>query len=385
MKKVIYLLLATLMVASCTKEEIIEAPKGKGRLNITLTSDAPRTRATGGGIPAASDEKTIQRVVVGIFDSTDAVNVIQEFDASELTANTTEKITCTAGPNQTVIVVANAPTGHFNGIATKSAFIAKTVTLEGTTMAAGYGAGDYQTATSLPMSGYKDIEVTVPTASDEVQSVAVSISRLVSRISIEEIYADIEAGCTFKVTGIELRNVATTSNVEPGTSFPVTSDIKNDADPVDYEWLKHEFKTLTPISSGNATTNILAYNKVWFYAFANDTTQTHKDTRLVITGDFYDGVASSTRYYPVSVNAISVQTKYTKQDGTEINDPSDPTTSIAEVGDGNIHRNYSYRIKATIKGKGNTNIDEPYIPAKLEVAITPEDWVLDFTQAVEFE
>jgi hypothetical protein len=237
MKKVIYLLLATLMVASCTQEEIIDGPKGKGKLNITLTSATPNTRTGGSDLPTS--EANIQRVVVGIFDQTGDVNTIEEFPAAKLNGSTAEGIICNAGNQQDIIVVANAPENHFKGITTKAAFIAKTVTLEETTMAAGYAAGAYQLSTGLPMSGITTEDIIAPTTSTP-QAVSLKISRLVSRVSLESVKMELESGCTFKLLSVELRNVATTSDVQPSTSVePTTSVFKNLGDQLDYAWLKH--------------------------------------------------------------------------------------------------------------------------------------------------
>ncbi|MDR0976395.1 MAG: hypothetical protein LBL78_01375 [Prevotellaceae bacterium] len=387
MKKVIYLLLATLMVASCTKEEIVndQIPKGKGRLNISLASAVPGTRTGGGDLPTAANEATIQRITIGIFDNaTGTVNTIQELLGSSLNGKTAEGIICNAGDNQDIIVVANAPEGHFKGITAQKDFIEKAVTLEQTTMINGYGVDDYQVATSLPMSGMKNVDITIPQTSSDIQTVSLSISRLVARVALESVTMDIEDGCTFRLMSVELRNVATTSDVQPDDTIePVTGDIKNDNDPIDYAWLKH-----SDIGAGtdqgtdmNGKELILNKQKYWFYTFANDTTQTHKkDTRLVITGEFFDGVTKSTRYYPVSVNSRNITTTFKDSDKNEIKDGDN-----AKVGNGVVYRNYSYRISVVIKGKGVTDIEQPVIPANLSVTITPEDWVLDLSQTVTFE
>jgi hypothetical protein len=369
MKKVFYLLLATLMVASCTKEDIIPGPTGQGRLNITLASAMPSTRATGKDLPTAAAEKAIQHVTVGIFKADKSINKI--FPEITINESKTNSLVCSAGNGQTVVVVANAPTGTFSKVTDKDSFLSVALSLEQTINDAAGDPQASQTSDWLPMVGMDEsVDIAEPATPSDVTEVTISISRLVARIALKNVYIDLEDPTyTFQMSSVQIVNASTETIINPSSSLPATTEIKNVKD---YAWLKSTAAGGS-FSGDNGGLTILT-QPVWFYVFANDNSMVDAagaalDTRLVIEGK----LNGETNFYPVYVNKEAVGTTFTGG-GTD-------TT----VKTGKIYRNYSYSINATIKAKGTQKPDDPFIAANMQVTITPEPWVLDLTQDVTFE
>lgn len=80
-------------------------------------------------------------------------------------------------------------------------------------------------------------------------------------------------------------------------------------------------------------------------------------------------------YYPIVVNQ--------SQTGTIIT----PSGSAAPtgIGDGTIVRNHDYRIKAVIKGDGESNPGAEITPSSLELTVSVDDWTLKIVQEVELD
>ena len=357
------LAMAALSLAACGDNEenrdLEPQPQGKTavlEISIQGTSTLD-TRSTGGTLPGTSDENKIQRIAVAIFNSDGSVNTISE----STTGTSSLSISCTPAASCSGVAVANAPAKAFAGITTKTAFLAKTLTLG-------------QTATELPMSGeIKDKTTSAGTftlTAGQTTNVKVDLTRMVARVSISSIKTAFDpAGqyskATFKAKQIFMHNAKTTSNVDPGTL--TTTNLKTGWD--DASVTADYVVTLKDdISSGVAITGTPYTTPYWFYTFPNDNTTS---TRLVIRGDFDpDGsgsVAASDVYYPVVVNL--------GQTGTSINSGSK---------DGTIARNTTYAITATIKGKGAPNPNTNMVPATLDLTVTVAAWALNITQDVEF-
>ena len=362
MKKNFYLMTAfcAIILSACSSDTDPttggeESKTAKLELNILGTT----TRATGTLPGDTGAENQINTVAVGVFNSDGSTNTIAEFDSDQLNAKTAV-INCTPSTGCTVVVVANAPSGHFAGITTLNNFNDKTVSLSQTDNAG------VQINTNLPMSAQQTgIDLTVAGPNE----VTLQLSRLVSRISIADIKTDFDPSgqykdATFTATGIFLYNAKSTSTVNPAT--PVTTNL------ISGETTGNEYLINTLSQAITGTSYTTAY---WFYTFANDATNS---TKLVIKGDFdADGATGGGTpvpvYYPVVVNKNQLGTTITDNNGTV----SGQT--------GTITRNRAYKIGVTIKGKGVTSPADDIVPAALTINVSVAPWDLVITQNVIFD
>lgn len=360
MKKNFYLMtaLCAIIFSACSgdTDPTPNTEKEKtAKLELNLVGST--TRATGTLPGDTGEENQLNTVAVGVFNLNGTTNTIAEFDSNELTAKSAV-INCTPTDDCTIVVVANAPTGHFAGVTNLNDFNAQTVALSQT------NSGGVQVNTSLPMSAQQtlvDLTVAGP------NTVTLVLSRLVSRISIADIKTAFDPSgqykdATFTATGIFLFNAKSTSTVNPVT--PVTTDLIS-GETAGNEYLMNALSDVL-IPAGGYTT------PYWFYTFANDATS---PTKLVIKGLFdADGSAGSTYtseavYYPVVINKNQV--------GTEI--------TGGGSGDATIGRNTAYKIKVTIKGKGVASPATDIVPAALTINVSVENWSLVITQDVDFD
>ena len=213
------LLVATAFtLGSCNSsgnEDVPDAVQKTAQVQLTLKGTVG-TRATGTQIPTQSDENTIIRYTVVIFnsDANTSVNAIRTFEGS----NTMPTLSCTPAQNCTGIVVANAPSdNYFAGVSNKADFLARTITL-----------ADAQTSTNLPMSGQILLSSsgTFTLSAGNNTGLIVSLSRLVARVSISSIKTDFNtngqyANASFKPTNIFIRNAQ--SVVVPNTGDVITT------------------------------------------------------------------------------------------------------------------------------------------------------------------
>jgi len=358
MKKNFYLMtaLCAIIFSACSgdTDPTPNTEKEKtAKLELNLVGST--TRATGTLPGDTGEENQLNTVAVGVFNLNGTTNTIAEFDSNELTAKSAV-INCTPTDDCTIVVVANAPTGHFAGVTNLNDFNAQTVALSQT------NSGGVQVNTSLPMSAQQtlvDLTVAGP------NTVTLVLSRLVSRISIADIKTAFDPSgqykdATFTATGIFLFNAKSTSTVNPVT--PVTTDLIS-GETAGNEYLMNALSDVL-IPAGGYTT------PYWFYTFANDATN---PTKLVIKGNFdADGsgsiYTSEPVYYPVVVNK--------SQTGTVITGGS---------GDATIGRNTAYKITVTIKGKGVASPATDIVPAALTINVSVENWSLVITQDVDFD
>lgn len=366
MKKNFYLMTAfcAIILSACSGDTDPAPTTEKDRtakLEISLVGTT--TRATGTLPGDTGEENKLNTIAVGVFNSDGSTNTIAEFDSDQLDAKSAV-INCTPSTGCTIVVVANAPTGHFAGVTTLSNFNAKTVNLSQT------NSGGVQVNTNLPMSAQKTgVNLTV----EGPNTVTLALSRLVSRISIADIKTAFDPSgqykdATFTATDIFLYNAKSTSTVNPAT--PVTTDLIS-GEETGNEYLKNALSNV-PIPAIPADGYTTPY---WFYTFAND--NTNSPTKLVIKGKFdADGAgegAAVTVYYPVVVNKNQVGTTITNNDGNVLGQT------------GTITRNRAYKIGVTIKGKGVASPADDIVPAELTIEVSVKNWDLVINQNVVFD
>lgn len=356
MRKNLYLMTAVcaIILAGCSSdtEPTPDTSQGKtAKLELSLIGST--TRATGTLPDDTGAEADINTVVVGVFNSGGSTNTIAEFTTAQVSAKTAS-VNCTPATGCSIIAVANAPTGTFAGVTTRTDFIAKTVELSQTNNL------DIQESTNLPMSAEQTgINLTVAGPN----TATLQLSRLVSRISIASVKTEFDTNgqykdATFTATGIFLYNAKSTSPVNPGT--PITTNL------ISGETAGNEYLINTFSQAITSTPYTTSY---WFYTFANDATS---PTKLVIKGTFdADGAGTGVSepvYYPVVVNK--------NQTGTTI---------TGGTGDATITRNRAYKIGVTIKGKGVASPADDIVPATLTIDVSVKDWDLVITQDVVFD
>ncbi|MDU1892709.1 MAG: fimbrial protein [Dysgonomonas sp.] len=362
MKPGIYLMLLSTAILigfnSCSQDDEPEV-KGKNAMLELFIEGTPGYKASG-ALPPDDDtgDAKITRLTIGVFDSSDKVNVIAE---PSLAVGAKATVTCEPGDNNSVIVVANAPAGTYAGVTTKTDFIAKTLSLT-------------QDKSILPMTGTKTgLNLTGGGTLQET----VSLTRLVARVQITSLKTKFEGGGQyangkFVLDKIFMTNVKSKSNTAIISTEPVTSDLV-------HGWTETSTNPdfLSIIDPKVEITEAGYTTPHYFYTFANkDVVNT---TRLIIAGYMKPtGVEPEDEntyvYYPIVINKTQI--------GTEIEENGNPVT---ENRDGYIDRNKIYSLTATIKGKGVKDPDEEIIPANLELTISVEKWALTVNQNVEFE
>jgi len=367
------------LAGACTHNKEIRYPSQKTaimHLHIAGTNSS-NARTTGTSLPTQAGENTINQIAIGVFQSSGAVNTIEELKAEDGFIGSRE-IYCSPGQANEVIVVANAPEGLFTGVTNKNDFIAKTVTLASTQRTVDGVPMAEQNHKNLPMSGQTTgVELKAGISSP----VTVKLHRLVARISIKNIEADFSENIAFPnarltIDHIFLYRALAVSKTAPGDATQTMPD-NAQADPAMWIhgatatagiWQRETVYILDELVPTVDVTAAKYTKNHWFYTFANNI-QSHA-TRLVIAGMFKENPTATPQrtYYPIVVNK--------KQAGTTIS---------SGTGDGTIARNMLYNISATIKNKG---IDDPggeMDPASIKLMVEVQEWEKGIDQDVVIE
>lgn len=389
--------LGTALLSSCNNDSVpVNSENGEvktARIELTLMgSSATRTGSTTDpSTGVATDEQTVNNIVVGIFNGSGDVLTVQSNNSpSTSVANV---ITCPLNAGSTydncsAVVVANVPASSITDLKSSTSkvdFLGKTISLSESTVSA---SGDVQVATKLPMSGdVKDGSnaTFTLTPGGTKTGLAVVLVRMASRITLTGISADFSSSpypnAKFKLERVLLRDAISTTKV-------TTSATASDAMPTGATYLTGGWDGSSWVDTANPYLfNISSYeltgssalpggNYYWFYAFANSGSS--QPTSFVIQGTFdEDGDFSttgdaSTKYYPVVVNQM--------QPGTTIDGTAYAGTSTT----GSISRNKLYNLKVALKNKGTSAPTENINPADLSITVTVAAWPAAIVQVVEF-
>lgn len=343
MKKKLYLLsvVLVLFLGSCAQQGTLNDVSGmSAKLEIQLGVASK----TIGAIPIESQDNSISSVTVGVFNG-DRVDVIS--------TNTpvSGKITVVASAgNRTFIAVANAPTGSFAGIQTKTAFLEKSLDLT-------------QDKTSMLMAS-DEIPVTLVSGDVPVQK-SISITRLAARVQITSIQTDFSltgqySGASFAMDKIFMYNAKSKTTV--GT-IPVTGNLVHGVLADGTESLTSLLDKLNTAISFPTT----AYTTPsYFYVYENSVAASGNDenaTKIVIGGTFKanSSDAGTYLYYPIVVNKPQIGTTIVDKDGA----------ASTVVG---LKRNQQYFITVKIKGVGVDSPAKFINPANLDLNITVTPW-----------
>lgn len=371
-QKLFFVVLGALLLSSCDRDVVVQ-DSIPAKLTLSITGTNVDTRSSALPLPSQAEENTVNRVTIGLFKSSGAIDVIKEILLADLTTinasayQTTIQgsIIGTESGARDIIVVANAPANYFAGLTTKFAFINKALSLT-------------QVRNNLPMSG---TGTTTLIANQTVGPVTVPISRMVARVDLVSLSSAFDpagqyANASFVADEIFMYNAMSTSTVDCATTlFPKDGWLQT---PIPTPPILYDASLRDPINQ--PFTGSTAYStKHYFYTFANlfmanlgNATNIGGPfdvaTRLVISGMFKTNPSDSEErvYYPVIINRLLPPAI-----------PADP------LGIG-VKRNTIYQITATIKSKGGvtplTIIDPAYLGVKIEVL----DWALIVPQNAEF-
>ena len=217
--------------SSTDNDGVTDGQTVNGKSQLTLTINTMGTRAAMTSDP--TDEKTINRVTVGIFDASGNVRTIQEFKSGDGTvgSNTFKTdngstkmniVTNKLEEGDQVLVAVNAPSGKFQGAQTVSDFQSRSVSAERAlatkfTSTAETAQND-QVADNAPMFGKADLQA--PGKDQTAYTAEVKVSHLTAKISLTDIEVAFDPNgsyqnATFSPTEIYIEHVVDGLNFNP--------------------------------------------------------------------------------------------------------------------------------------------------------------------------
>ena len=343
--------------SSTDNDGVTDGQTVNGKSQLTLTINTPDISGSRAAITSdPSDEKSIHRITVGIFETNGNVRTIQEFlsgsgAAGSNTFSTGSSTTLRVVTNKLtagdkVLVAVNAPSGLFTGVQTLSAFQDKGVNAD-RALATNFTAEG--TVQSTPQSSnapmYGESTLAAPTSSGQPFTSTVSVKHLTAKISLDDIEVAFDpkgsySAATFTPTEIYVEHVVDGLNFnatawKSGSLLSGTSKAYLTTGPI-------SGVTLSGAAGGAKATMA---NKYYFYVTPSSNNVPSGSganaVRIWIKGQFDpDGTgkaAATTVFYPVLVNA---------------NYNADGTATAANGDIYKVYPNKSYVCKVTIKTKG---------------------------------
>lgn len=342
------LLATTLVLASCSKKEIItpeNLDKGKDAV-MTINFDNSKTR----GVGTPSGEATIANGTILVFRTGSG---ILDGMATFTSVASPVEVKITAGTRD-VYVVANTGIDYssIQNVSGLKDFATK------------YALSAIQSAgTSLPMSGAALSQNAVGATLSSPASVTVNLQYVCSKVNIAWDLSSLNTDMSsFTVTGAYVMNVPSSTDAFAfGTdnltkySTAYLTGLSTHASFTAGAFYPGSPFTNTYTASLNLTDLTSTGNgNNYFYIFENDPSTSLKPTIVVIQGTATDGGVTTTYYYPIVINGLQNTTG------------SDNT--------GKVIRGQSYSVTAKIKGFGNTDPYEPITNAAMNVTIVPASW-----------
>ena len=216
--------------SSTDNDGVTDGQTVNGKSQLTLTINTMGTRAAMTSDP--TDEKTINRVTVGIFDASGNVRTIQEFKSGDGTvgSNTFKTdngstkmniVTNKLEEGDQVLVAVNAPSGKFQGVQNVSDFQKKSVDAGRALATNATNEETVQTdqvADNAPMFG--EAELKAPEKDQTAYTASVSVSHLTAKISLTDIEVAFDPNgsyqnATFSPTEIYIEHVVDGLNFNP--------------------------------------------------------------------------------------------------------------------------------------------------------------------------
>ena len=397
--------------SSTDNDGVTDGQTVNGKSQLTLTINTMGTRAAMTSDP--TDEKTINRVTVGIFDASGNVRTIQEFKSGDGTvgSNTFKTdngstkmniVTNKLEEGDQVLVAVNAPSGKFQGAQTVSDFQSKSVDA-GRALAT--NASDEKTvqtdqvANNAPMFGSAKLEK--PASGATAYTASVNVSHLTAKISLTDIEVAFDPNgsyqnATFSPTEIYVEHVVDglNFNPEPGNWFTPTTSLLTGATGVTDAKSYLTTGTISGVTlSGAKDAPTAKMSTPYFFYVTPSSNHTQSGTnanavRVWIKGEFDpDGSGkadATTVFYPVLLNV--------KYDAAGAAVPAEDKTEKYEV-----YPNKNYICTVVIKTKGllgigeggktqpdGTNGNDELKPQQATITVSVNDWT-PVTQTTTFE
>ena len=374
-------------VSSCSSADELNSTSANDNKEkqLTLTIKTQElTKAAASADPNTTNENTMNRITIGIFDQAGTtVRAVQEFSptstesaataGSNLFYNgtngtaTVSVVTTQLTNTDQILVAVNAPASLFRGVSTAADFKKKTLTA----VQALYTKSDKSSPTdgiavsnNIPMLGTATVS-----GSGTSYSATVKPIHLASKVTLESLKVEFASdgpysAATFTPTEIFIYNAPdglTFDDANPyiSTSTYLTGESSSSSAAV--------FLSTGDISTGATVLSATKTfgTKYYFYTTPNNNVDANK-TKLVIKGQFDpDGSGSAsakTVYYPVKLNS---------------NVKSDGSHSVAEASTNEyqVYPNKNYKCSVTIKTIGSASPDSDIDPTTATVTIN----VVSFT------
>ena len=394
---VAFLLLAVgaLWLTSCSSEDAVQGSGSQADASLTLTINTGKvgSRATawdGSTTPKSTDENTINRLTVGIFDaSTKKVKTIVELTSATTGGNslsvsgntaTAKIVTTSLATGDDVLVAANAPAGNFAGVADETGFNAKTEGIESAVLSSSDNTKEINT--NIPMYGASTLN---GSGSDFITTV--SVNHQLAKITLDDLEVAFDANGPYKEaeftpTEFFLVNVpeklAFSSNawVNGASHLHGMSSTTYSSLTAAPKWGKYK-EYLSSAATGSTAlkgTSAKYASAAYFYVTPSDDDTADGKMKLIIAGTFKTNSSDvgTTVFYPVAINANYAA------DGT----PSAATNGGAEVF--KVYPNKNYVCKVVIKTKGTTDPTNNLDPQTATVTVTVTDFV-EAKQTTTFE
>jgi len=360
--------------SSTDNDGVTDGQTVNGKSQLTLTINTMGTRAA--MTPDPTDEKTINRITVGIFDASGNVRTIQEFKSGDGTvgSNTFKTdngstkmniVTNKLVAGDQVLVAVNAPSGLFHGAQTVSDFQSKSVDA-GRALATNASneetaQTDKEVADNAPMFGKADLQA--PGENQTAYTADVNVSHLTAKISLTDIEVAFDPkasyqNATFSPTEIYVEHVVDGLNFNPEAGHwfdPSTRSLLTGATGVTDAKTYKTYLTTGTISkvtlSGAKDAPTAKMSTPYFFYVTPSSNNIPSGTdanavRVWIKGDFDpDGsgeATATTVFYPVLLNV--------NYDAAGVASAADDKIDNKEVY--KVYPNRNYTCKIIIKTKG---------------------------------
>lgn len=393
MKKINHLISALIMAAmtagfaSCSSsdEPSSVSDNTPKELTLTIMSTKPLTKAAlnSTSAPTETQEKTINRITVGIFSSNgNEVRTIQEFSDGSASSTsdldgtkfynpgngsaTVKVVTTQMVATDVVAIAINAPSNKFKGVQTLTDFKAKSITAD----EAIANSTASPVATNIPMYGQAAAKGSGTTFTADV-----TVKHLTAKVTLESLSVNFDANgpysdASFTPTEIFLYSVPVGLQFDDSNPYITPSSyLTGKTGETDAK----EYLSSGAISSGALSgTNSMTGN-YYFYTTPNNNTGNNK-TKLVIKGNFKKNssdTSGSVVYYPVKLNSK------VSADGTH--SPAEPSTTEYQV-----YPNKNYKCSVTIKTIGSSDPSVDIDPTTAEITITVDKFE-DVSQETVFQ
>ena len=387
---VVFLLLAVgaLWLSSCSSEDAVQGSGSQADASLTLTINTGKvgSRATawdGTNSPTTTQENTINRLTVGIFDaSTKKVKTIVELTSATTGGNslsvsgntaTAKIVTTSLATGDDVLVAANAPAGNFAGVADETGFNAKTETIESAVLSSSDNTKEINT--NIPMYGASTLN-----GSGSAFTAAVSVQHQLAKITLDSLSVDFAQdgpykSATFKPTEFFLVNVPenlafNTAAVNGTSHFHGCNTASSDYSSLAWvsslpsQWGTYkEFLATGALTSATPLSGKASYKpKSYFYVTPSTDDTDNGKMKLIIAGDFDANGSGTTEkvFYPVAINATyDAAGNATAADGGTVFQ---------------VSPNKNYVCKVVIKTKGTTDPTQNLDPQTAEITVSVKEF-----------